>query len=144
MDSPKTAQVQMLGHSCMRSPWLRHKAVPPQQPVGWPKSSSPSASFLLLPHRAALWSGGTGAGKAPSRQLVCSRDGASLPSFISDPEKAKEEESVMVKDHKGRPEGWPASSGVSWEVRSVAALQKCCEHHHRAVWKTKVLGFQSK
>lgn len=56
------------------------------------------------------------AGKASSCQLVCSRDRVSLLSFISDPEKAKEDESVIVKDHKGWPEWWPVSSRFSCEV----------------------------
>lgn len=56
------------------------------------------------------------AGKASSCQLICSRDGVSLLSFLLDPEKAKEDEPVIVKDHKRWPEGWPASFRVSCEV----------------------------
>lgn len=80
--------------------------------------------------------------KRPAGNLVCSRDGVSLLSSMSDPKKSKEEGSGTVKDHKGWPEGWSASSRVSCEVWSIEPSRDIASTNREQFGKLKCWVFK--
>lgn len=63
-------------------------------------------------------------------------------SFISDPEKAQEDEPAVVKDHRGWSEWWPASSRLSCEV--LQPFRDAESTNTEQFGKLKSWGFQSK
>lgn len=96
VECPKIAQAQMLEHSCMRSPWCHPKA---------------ALQGLQLLQKLHIF--------APNGGKGSMWDGASLLSFIADPEKGKVEKSV--RNGQEGAQHLPGSAGKCCSLENSSA-----------------------